>query len=77
MVQQIKEAIEAWKQANKEAQEAENMLALEWERFHLLGGKPPEPKLIKAATKARSRATDALATAIAAIDAARPPKPPG
>jgi hypothetical protein len=76
MVQQIKAAIETWKQANKDAQEAENLLAMEWERFYSLGGKPPKPKLVTETAVLRSRANDALSAAMAVIDAARPPRPP-
>lgn len=76
MVQQIKAAIETWKQANKDAQEAENRLTLEWERFYLLGGEPPNTKLVTQAAVLRSRANDALSAAMTAIDAARPPRTP-
>jgi hypothetical protein len=71
MSEQLREAIETWKQASNEAREAENVLTLESERFQSLGGTPPDPKLVVEVARLRARADRALADAVTAMDAAR------
>ena len=71
MAEHLRKAIEHWKRASDEARDAENILALESERFESLGGTPPDPKLVKEAARLRAVADEALAAAVAAMDAAR------
>jgi hypothetical protein len=71
MAQDLREAVEAWKQANQEAKVAEHLLAAEWDGYHAGTGPAVNDALVQAVSELRGVANDKLTVALAVMQASR------
>jgi ferric-dicitrate binding protein FerR (iron transport regulator) len=73
MLDQCKDAYEAWRAAEAEARHMEGKLTQAWEQFSARKAGAPDQELLTAVSRLRAQANDKLTVALLAISAAREP----
>jgi ferric-dicitrate binding protein FerR (iron transport regulator) len=71
MLEDCKQAYEAWRAAEAEARQVERKLSHAWEQFSTHKAGPPPPELMSLVSRLRAQANEKLTVAMVAISAAR------